>query len=153
MSDPLRLFLARVATDGLFFLPVLGPLHARLAIQTELAADAAAVRAGGGPRPLARALLAFDSAPAGSVGIAPERVDELTGRPARLELPLALLAAGIAAIAALAAIALQLHGATAGRDEVNPAQLVEQLCLVLKTLLPLVLGAALILRALRHRPS
>src|SRR5947207_3134721 len=71
----------------------------------------------------------------------------------QLELPLALLAAGIAAIAALAAIALQLHGATAGRDEVNPAQLVEQLCLVLKTLLPLVLGAALILRALRHRPS
>jgi Zn-dependent protease with chaperone function len=151
--DPLRLFLARVATDALFFLPVLVPLRESLATQTELAADAAAVHAGGGARPLARALLAFDAAPTGSVGIAPERVDELTGYPARLELPLALIATAIITIVFLVAIALQLRGASTGRDDVNPAGLLEQLCLVLKALLPLVVGAALILRAAGRRPD
>jgi hypothetical protein len=144
--DPLRLFMARIVVDGLFFLPVLGQLSRQLEALAELAADSAAAEAGGRSA-LAGALLAFDSAPAGAVGIAPERVDALLGCPAQLPLPVLALTAALLAVAALAAIALQMHGATPDGDRVSATQLIEQLCLVLKALLPLALAAALILRA------
>jgi len=57
--DPLRLFLARVLADALFFLPVMRPLQGRYAMLAELAADEAAIGASGNPQPLASAMLAF----------------------------------------------------------------------------------------------
>jgi hypothetical protein len=83
--DPLRLYLSRVIADALFFLPALRRSHERFASAAEIAADEAAVSRIGGPAPLASALLAFGErkGAAGTVAIAPERVDHLTGRPVR----------------------------------------------------------------------
>ena len=52
--DPLRLLVARILADALFFLPALRRLARRYAELTELAADEAAVRAAGSPRSLRR---------------------------------------------------------------------------------------------------
>src|SRR4051812_29164837 len=81
--DPLRLACARVLCDALFFLPVLRALRDRSAALAELLADDAAVAASAGdPAPLAAAMLTFGTGPRGTVvGIAPERVDYLMGRP------------------------------------------------------------------------
>jgi Zn-dependent protease with chaperone function len=140
--DPLRLLLARVLADALFFMPVLPRLASQYAAQTELAADAAAVAACGGRRPLAAALLAFDQAtPPSTVGIAPERVDHLLGTGSRFKLPLALLGAAIITAVALLAITLQLSTAPADQAETPLPTLVEQVCLILRALLPVLAGA------------
>ena len=70
--------------QALFFLPVLRPLHDRYADVAELNADAAALEASdGATAPLASAMLAFGTTPAGDVvGISPERVDSLLGSAA-----------------------------------------------------------------------
>jgi Zn-dependent protease with chaperone function len=102
--DPLRVLLATVLSEALFFLPVMARLRDRFVALLELAADDAAVRDGrGGAGALAAAMLAFDAAssPAGAVGIAPERVDHLAGRPPSWRLPRAPLAMGALTIAAM----------------------------------------------------
>ena len=77
--EPLRLAARVVVRELLFFVPVLGPLDARLRVEEELRADEAAViRASGDRRPIASALLRFDAAAPGSCVLA-ERVDGLTG--------------------------------------------------------------------------
>ena len=70
--DPLRLLLAQVLSDCLFFVPWMRGLSGRYSRLVELAADEAAVARGAGRGTLAAALLAFggDSRP-GVVGIAP----------------------------------------------------------------------------------
>jgi Zn-dependent protease with chaperone function len=102
--DPLRLAAGRVLCQALFFLPVLRPLHARGDDEAELRADAAAVRAAGGPAPLAAAMLAFAAGPPGTAGIAPERVDSLLGEPPAWSPPRAALLAGVGTLAALVAL-------------------------------------------------
>jgi len=81
--DPLRILVARAIGDAYS----LGSLSGREQALAELAADAAAVRSGG-PAPLAAALLAFHG---DSAGIAPERVDRLTGAPPKGEVPRSLV--------------------------------------------------------------
>jgi Zn-dependent protease with chaperone function len=105
--DPLRILLARVLGDCLFFIPVLRRLVERYGALSELAADEEAVRRAGAST-LASALLTFGErgSPAVVVGIARERVDHLLGEGPRWELPISLLAGSLVAIAALAAVAL-----------------------------------------------
>jgi len=91
--DPLRLLLAQVASEALFFLPIMRRARRRYADLAEIAADEAAVSSTGGPGPLAAAMLRFDQhAAAGAVGIAPERVDHLFGEHPRWELSASVLA-------------------------------------------------------------
>jgi hypothetical protein len=79
--DPLRILVARVLSEALFFLPLLRRLRDRYASLAELAADEAAVRRLGDRAALASALPAFGDRPrAGTVvGVAPERVDPPSG--------------------------------------------------------------------------
>jgi len=91
--DPLRLLVARVLADALFFLPALRRMSDRYTALSELAADQAAVKASCGRTALASALLRFGehgAQPAASFGISPERVDWLAGDAAasRWQIPL-----------------------------------------------------------------
>ena len=144
--DPLRLLVARALSQALFFLPVLRRLSERYAALAELAADEAAVR-DHDRGTLAAALLSFGEArsPAGVVGIAPERVDHLLGRPARWELPLSLLLGSAVAIGGLAGAALTAR-ALGTAAEVNVPLLLAQSCMLVMLALPILLvGAALLL--------
>lgn len=155
VRDPLRVFCLRGLAAALFFLPALRRLSDRYASLSELAADAAAVRASGGDRrPLASALLLFGEAPDPAVvSIAPERVDHLLGQKPRWELPAALLAWAALTTAALVALALRAievteHGA------LNLPLVAAQACMLAMVLLPVVAGSAAVLasrRFLRRR--
>ena len=105
--DPLRILLARVLGDSLFFMPVLRRLAERYRGLSEVAADEEAVRQAGAGA-LASALLAFGERgdPAVVVGIARERVDHLLGQGPRWELPISLLAGSVVAIGLLVAVTL-----------------------------------------------
>lgn len=105
--DPLRLLLARVVSDAFRPLPPLARLAERQRAVTELAADAAAIRALGSIQPLASALVRFDDlhAVAGG-GVAPERVDQLVRRRPLDGGSAWLLAAAALALAGIAAPAL-----------------------------------------------
>jgi beta-lactamase regulating signal transducer with metallopeptidase domain len=155
--DPIRILLARMLSESLFFLPVLRRLADRYAALAEIAADAAAVRRhGGDTRPLAAALLAFDeqvSSP--MVGIAPERVDHLLGERPRWELPVALLAWAMVVVLALVIVAVRTAQATA-HAAVSLPLIAAELCMVAMAVAPLAVGAAALLgsrRILRRRRS
>jgi Zn-dependent protease with chaperone function len=93
--DPLRLLIGTAVVSSLRVIPAVGALGRRQAMLAELAADAAAVRSLGSPRPLAGALLAFDDH--ATAGVTPERVDHLLGEaPTGAGLPLLLVPAGLA---------------------------------------------------------
>jgi Zn-dependent protease with chaperone function len=146
--DPLRIFLAGVLSDGLFFVPALRRLAQRHAALAELAADRSAVRSGGGdPAPLASALLAFERADPAVVGIAPERVDGLLGERSPWNLPVALLAWALVVIVAIAALALKLDAAAS--LDVSLPLLVAQSCMALMALVPGFLVAASLVGARR----
>jgi len=149
--DPLRIFFARLLSDSLFFLPVLSRLADRYAALAEVAADASAVRGSDGdPRPLAAALLTFGQAPDSAVvGIAPERVDHLLGKPPRWELPLALLAWAVVVSGALMVVLLRT--AEAGTATVDLPMLSHSVCMLAMALVPLFLGAVALLRLRRLR--
>lgn len=99
--DPLRLMAARAVAAGLFFLPALQRALERYAASAELAADAAAARRGAGVGALASALLTFEGHTQGR-GIAPERVDHLTGHAVRWQLaPRRLLSDSLTALVLL----------------------------------------------------
>lgn len=134
--DPLRIFILRVLSDSLFFLPGLGKVGDGYASLAELDADRAAVRgAAGDPRPLAGALVAFEDDARAPAGIAPERVDHLCGRSPTWRIPVAVsVAAGVIAttIVALAAMA------TAAADTpVSLPALVAHACLLIAAFAPL----------------
>lgn len=149
--DPLRLLLARSLGEGLFFLPVLRRLAQRYEDLAELAADEAAVNAARGTRPLASALLAFDAHPGPAVvGIAPERVDSLLGRPGRLELPARLLVGGLATIGALVTVTTVTAGAAA-RGAVDLPVVMAQACMLAMVAVALMLGAMGVLSVRRLR--
>lgn len=104
--DPLRLLCARVVADALRPLPPFASLADRQAALAELAADAASVKALGDVKPLASALARFDASDEPGTGVAPERVDQLTGLLRAATIPSALLvAAGVALAAIVATVA------------------------------------------------
>lgn len=142
--DPLRIFVARVLADALFFVPAARRLGERYASLAELAADRAAVRAAGDCRPLASALLSFEAANPAVVGIAPERVDHLMGQRAAWELPVVLLAWSSIALVAVAAVALRVS-ATAS-TELNVPLLFAQSCMLAMAVAPLAIGGFLLAR-------
>jgi hypothetical protein len=96
--DPLRLLLAQTAADGFAFLPPLRGLARSQAAVADLAADNAAVAAVRSPAPLAAAMLTLDEP-------APERVDQLLGRPLAVVSRRALAGAALA-LCALAVVAV-----------------------------------------------
>ena len=145
--DPLRIFVAGVLSDGLFFAPALRRLADRYAALAELAADRAAVRVHRDPGPLASALLAFESADPAVVGIAPERVDHLLGDTPRWDLPLALAAWALTIIAGVAALALFV--ATAAHAPLNVLLLIAQSCMVVIVAVPLMIVTSGMLRGRR----
>ncbi len=116
--DPLRLLVASVLTDALFFLPAMRRLRRRYAAFAELAADDAAVAVTGAKRPLASAMLRFAELNAALVlGVTAERVDHLHGEPPRWELPGLLLLGAVITLTVLGALVL------AGAKATRPAQL------------------------------
>lgn len=146
--DPLRVLVARVLADALFFLPAARRLGGRYEDLAELAADRAALRASDGqPAPLASALLSLEATNSAVVGIAPERVDHLMGEHTAWDLPVALLAGAAVTIGALLAVTLRLE-ANSGMA-LNLPLLVAQSCMLAMAVVPLVLGAVTVLRARR----
>lgn len=140
--DPLRIFVARVLGDALFFLPAARRLGERYASLAELAADRTAVRAAGDSRPLASALLSFEAADPAVVGIAPERVDHLMGQRAAWELPLVLLAWSSIALVAVVAVALRVR--VTASTELNVPLLLARSCMLAMAVAPLAIGGFLL---------
>ncbi len=147
--DPLRVLVARVLRDALFFLPVMGHVAERYASLAEMAADEAAVRRSGQAGPLASAMLTFDErAPDGAVGIAPERVDHLLGQRPRWELSSALVAGALLTLSALV-LSAGIAAISAPTDGVSTTMLIMQLCTVATIAVVLLGAAALILTVKR----
>jgi hypothetical protein len=140
--DPLRLLIARTLSEALFFMPALRRLTERYGALAELAADEAVVREHDRST-LAAALLSFGEArnPAVVVGIAPERVDHLLGRPPRWELPVSFLVGSAVAIGGLVGAAMTARALTSAA-ELNLPLLVAQSCMLLMLALPLLFVAA-----------
>jgi hypothetical protein len=154
--DPLRLAVSRVLCQALFFLPVLRPLHDRYGDVAELTADAAALEAtDGATGPLASAMLVFAATGSGGVvGLSPDRVDSLLGRPSAWRLPWILLVAGLMTIAAGLALAWRASG-TASVDATFKLPIVSsQPCLLVLALMPIVACLAGVLsRSAALRPG
>ena len=135
--DPLRLAVGRVLCHALFFLPVLRPLHARESEVAELRADAAAA-AEVDAAPLARALLILGATGDGVVGVSPERVDSLLGRPAAWRPPWPLLAAALVTLAAALALIWRVAGSASVDATLNLPLISSQPCVLVLALVPIV---------------
>jgi Zn-dependent protease with chaperone function len=139
--DPLRILLARMLADALFFLPGLRRLGERYRELAELAADEAARRTVGSGA-LAAALLSFselDGEPAAAVGIAPERVDHLLGQAPRWRLPFSVFAGSLLIVAASLGIAAGVP-TLVPRGSVSPAMLLATGCMMAMVAAPFVGG-------------
>jgi len=134
--DPLRLLVARILSDALFFIPALRRLERRYAELAELAADEAAVRAAGSAA-LASALLKLGARdyPEITIGLAPERVDHLCGAPTRWRLEPRVLVLSVLAVTGITGTAL-LAGVAGGAR-------VEVLAVAVHSCMALMLAAAL----------
>ncbi|MDQ6775081.1 MAG: M56 family metallopeptidase [Actinomycetota bacterium] len=141
--DPLRLAAARVLCGSLFFLPALRPITASYAAAIELDADRAALRANGGRRgPLAAALVALSaSEDRAMVGIAPERVDHLTGELPAWRAPLALLTAALVTTCAVLIVDLGLARGASVHTTLNLPMLSSKPCVVILAAMPLLAGS------------
>lgn len=156
--DPLRNAAGRALGHGLFFLPALPRLAARYEALAELEADAAAVEASGGDRaPLASAMLAFTAgeAPASTVGIAPERVDHLMGRPVNWNVPVIAVAVSVATLVLIAATAWLLGRLATAHATLALPFISAQPCVIVLAMMPgilVLLGTSSISRGTqRHR--
>lgn len=152
--DPLRIAVARMLAEAVFFLPVLRRLSARYGALAELAADDAAVRATrGGATTLASALLSFSAGahPRSAVGIAPERVDHLLGREASWRLPAALLMGALATALTVALVAWQVGRIAVLHTTFNLPFLSTRPCVMVLAMVPGLLGVVAV-RYLR-RPA
>jgi Zn-dependent protease with chaperone function len=135
--DPLRIVSARVLGEALFFFPVLRGLTKRYCTLAELAADDHAVAALGGDRSaLAAAMLAFEAN-----GIAPERVDHMSGLTPDWRLPVALTAVSLFGAAALALLVWQLGRHAILQTTLALPVLSAQPCVVILALVPLASAA------------
>ena len=155
VRDPLRIACGRVLSEALFFLPVLKPLCDRYADVAELSADRAAVRASAGREaPLASALLAFDeTAPPGTSGISPERVDSLLGQPTRWRLPAWLLAGSVAALAALTVVIWLISESARAHATFNLPIVSSRPCLVIMSIVPAAGCVRVLTRLVRSRDT
>jgi hypothetical protein len=152
--DPLRIALGRVLSRALFFLPVVALLHKRYCAMAELAADDTAMAGHpGGSHALASALLAVAAGrqPETAVGIAPERVDQMMGRAPDWPLPAAVVGAGLAASALIAALSWQLAQLASVRSSLSLPLLSARPCVVVLALVPSLL-ATLAVAHLRRWP-
>jgi hypothetical protein len=148
--DPLRLMAGRAVADALFFLRPLRRMVTRYAELAELAADEAAVR-DAGTRPLASALLSFGEhrTPAGVTGIAPERVDHLTGVPARWKFPRSSLIGWMAITIGLFVLAVAGSLLVQGY-RLSSTTILEQACFISMTGTPILAGATAVAAARRR---
>lgn len=144
VRDPLRVFVVRVVSDALFFLPAARELADRYADLAEMAADSAAVRTSGA-QPLASALLTFEAADPAVVGIAPERVDHLLGKRPAWQLPVALLAVSLTVLTVVAVIAVRLDAAAHHGPALNVPLFAAQACMLLMAAAPVAFGGLAIL--------
>jgi Zn-dependent protease with chaperone function len=137
--DPLRFACARILSQSLFFLPALRPLSDRYAELAEQRADDAAVRGNDGEKQaLASALLAFDaSAPGGSAGISPERVDSLLGVGGASPLPAGLITASVAVLSLLVVLVWRASGVASANATFNLPLVSSQPCMLMLALIPL----------------
>ena len=151
--DPLRLLTGRVLAEALFFVPALRRAEGRRAAAAELRADDAAL-AVADRRALASALLIFgehhSARPGSIVGVTPERVDHLLGRPAGIRIPWPQLAASVAAALGLTTAAL-LVAAMAPAVNVSLSALLAGSCMIAMTLGPAALVSGAMLLARRRR--
>jgi beta-lactamase regulating signal transducer with metallopeptidase domain len=149
--DPLRVLIVQVLGDSLFFLPLMRRLRERYCALAELAADEAAVAKTGDRSALAAALITFASTPnPGVVGIAPERVDHLLGQRPRWQLSASLLTGAPVTLAgALAGAVTLAHAANPGA--LSLAVLSAQACMIGMVVLPVMLGASVVLVTYRSR--
>lgn len=145
--DPLRLAVGRVLCQAVFFLPVLRPLHDRYADVAELTADAAALEASGGaPGPLASAMLAIAATETGQiVGISPERVDSLLGRPATWRCPRMLLIAALVTLAGVVALGWRVSASASVQASLNLPIASSQPCVLVLALVPVLACLAAVL--------
>lgn len=139
--DPLRMLIAHTLADSAFFVPVLHRSRERYAALAELAADDAAVRSSGRPGPLAAALLAFDSEGGPAVGVAPERVDHLTGQRITWEVPIRDIVSGVMTIVVLSAITIA-TALTASGGGTSVVAVAMSSCTVLVAAAPVLAGLA-----------
>ena len=136
--DPLRIACARVLGEALFFLPVLRRLTARYCTLAELAADEHAVAAfDGDTAPLAGAMLTFADS-----GIAPERVDHISGRALDWGLPVAFMGLSVLGAGGLGLLVWQLARHASLQTSLALPLLSAQPCIVMLALIPFA-GAAL----------
>jgi len=144
VRGPLRQACGRVLTQALFFMPVLRRLHDRYGELAELTADAAALQAtDGATAPLASALLTLGSQDSDNVvGISPERVDSLLGRPRPWELPSLLVLAALATIAALVVVVWRTSAAASAHATLNLPVVSSQPCVLVLGLVPTLACAA-----------
>ncbi len=151
--DPLRLAAARVLCGSLFFLPALRPITESYAAAIELDADRAALAASGGRRaPLAAALVALSgSEDRAMVGIAPERVDHLTGELPAWRAPLALLSAAVITTCAVLIVDLGLAGQASVHTTLNLPGLSSMPCMAVLAAMPLLFASSALVLIRRRR--
>jgi Zn-dependent protease with chaperone function len=147
VRDPLRFASGRILAQALFFVPALRALFTRYADLAELSADGAAVRASGGPAPLASALLTFE---ASGAGIPPERVDALLGHPTTWRPPWGMMAASLTSLLGLGALVWTTSQGASAWATFNLPFLSSQPCLAMLTVMPLLIVAGLRWRAARR---
>jgi hypothetical protein len=136
LRDPLRLAVGQVLCQALFFLPVLRPLHSRSGEVAEMTADAAAV-AEADVAPLASAMLAFGTTTSGEVvGISPERVDFLLGRPRAWQPPWLLLVAALVTLAALLGLVWRASASASVQATLNLPLVSAQPCVLVLAIVP-----------------
>ena len=147
--DPLRLACGRILPHALFFVPALRALFTRYADLAELNADGAAVRASGGPAPLASALLTFE---ASGAGIEADRVDALLGRHMTWRPPRWPIAVSLCSLLSLSVLVWTASQGASAWATFNLPFLSSQPCLLMLTLLPL-LAVAVLRSATAHRAA
>lgn len=152
--DPLRILIATVLADALFFTPVLRRLSIRYRELAELAADEVA-RDAKGTTALASALLIFgerrgETLPV--VGIAPERVDHLSGQSPRWQLPPSMFVGSLVVLIALGGLTIAAP-ALVGSGSLSPAAMLSELCMVGMVAVPVAIlaGVGFLPRGRRRR--
>jgi hypothetical protein len=150
LRDPLRLAIGRVLCRSLFFLPVLGALHADYADVSELTADAAALEAlGGASAPLAAAMLALGDAGDDTIAVSERRVDALLGRAVLPGRPWSLLTVGLVTQLVLLMIVWRVSAGASVQASLNLPLLSPRPCLLVLSFVPVLAGLAAVL--LRRR--
>jgi Zn-dependent protease with chaperone function len=148
VRDPLRLAIARILGQALFFLPVLRPLGDRYGELAEITADHAAVGASCGREgPLASALLAFEGGgPEHAAGISNERVDSLLGRPTAWRMPSTPMAISLLGLTSLSVLLWRAGEVASAHASLNLPAFSARPCLALLSVMPMLAVARIVAR-------